>query len=159
MQRLSRQHLPNLNDSEFIAPAAKATNRRIVHIGLGQFAKAHLLHYTQLANGVGDDWQVTAVNLNSPRAKTQLQPQDNLYTVTAHSSQQTRVSLISVLDQVLFAKADDAAVRGVLLDSATRMISLTITEKGYCQTATGELDTQHSGIQHDLARVTHLRLP
>jgi fructuronate reductase len=31
------------------------------------------------------------------------------------------------------------------------MISLTITEKGYCQTATGELDTQHSGIQHDLA--------
>jgi fructuronate reductase len=151
MQRLSRQNLPNQNDLHLISPAAKATNRRIVHIGLGQFAKGHLAHYTQLANEVADGWQVTAVNLNSPRAKTQLQPQDNLYTVTAHSSQQTSVSLISVLDQVLFAQAENAALRAVLLSSATRIISLTITEKGYCQTATGNLDLQHPGIQHDLA--------
>jgi fructuronate reductase len=47
---------------------------------------------------------------------------------------------------------DAAATRALLADPATRLVTSTVTEKGYCLAADGTLDLGHPDIVHDLAR-------
>ena len=54
--------------------------------------------------------------------------------------------------EVLFLGDERDAVRTRLLAPETRIVSLTITEKGYCHDpATGKLNPAHPDIAHDLA--------
>lgn len=104
----------------------------------------------------GGDWGIIAVSLNSPTARDQMQPQGGAYTsVTLGAEGQTRV--IGAVTQVLVAPEDPGAVLDVMANPAIRIVSLTITEKGYCHNpASGQLRLDHPGIRHDL---THPAAP
>ena len=55
------------------------------------------------------------------------------------------------ITETLVAPEDPAAVLDRLTRPATRIVTITVTEKGYChEPATGALNRQHPGIQHDL---------
>jgi fructuronate reductase len=124
----------------------------IVHFGLGAFHRAHQAIYTDDAiAATGDIWGVTGISLRSPAVAEQLNPQDGLYTAVIRSGDSTQRRLIGSVRRVLVAPQNPAAVVAAVADPATRIISFTVTEKGYCRDSTGHLDLALAG-EHSLYR-------
>lgn len=125
----------------------------IVHIGLGAFHKAHQAVYTDDALGAGGgDWRITGVSLRSPEPAAELTPQNGFYTVIERDAAGSRARVIGSVARALCLKTDAAAVMDALCDPATRIVSLTVTEKGYgIDRATGGVDPGHPAIAADLA--------
>ena len=81
-----------------------------------------------------------------------LGPQDGLYTLVERDQAGTQVSVIGSLSAVVFAGESSAELLGRIDDPAVRIVSLTVTEHGYClNRATKRLDAAHPLIQRDLA--------
>lgn len=124
----------------------------IVHLGLGAFHRAHQACYVdELLDKAGGDWRICGVSCRSPTVRDQLAPQNCLYTVAERDTSGTRYRLVRSLAEVLVAPEDPAAVIEAIARESTQLVSLTVTEKGYCRDpATGHLDLGHAGIIHDL---------
>ncbi|MDE1147831.1 MAG: mannitol dehydrogenase family protein [Azospirillaceae bacterium] len=123
-----------------------------MHFGPGAFHRAHQAVFTDdaLALAGGGDWAICAVSLKSPGVRDALVPQDGLYTlVTLDRTIGHRV--IGAIREVLCAPEAGAQVLDRLAAPGTRIVTITVTEKGYCLTAAGGLDTAHPDIVHDLA--------
>lgn len=149
--QLTNSVLPQLN-SAITRPEYDRENTQIgiVHLGPGAFFRAHQAWYTEQAmNLKGGNWGICAVALNSNRVKQQLNPQQNLYTLM-ELDQDTTVSVIGAVKEVLAYKDDKEQVLMRLTNKETKLVTLTITEKGYCLNAQGELDLTHPSICDDL---------
>lgn len=113
----------------------------IVHFGIGAFHRAHQAWYTDRAMEKGDtDWMITGVSLRSAGVATQMNPQDGLYTLVERSAGTPRYRVVGSVRNVLVAAEDGDAVIAALAAPQTRIVSFTITEKGYCRAADGTLD-------------------
>ncbi|MEO6040772.1 MAG: mannitol dehydrogenase family protein [Croceibacterium sp.] len=118
----------------------------IVHFGIGAFHRAHQAWYTDCAMDAGDlAWATLGVSLRGPDVAAQLCPQDGLYTVTERSAAGERTRLIGAVRGVLVASENAAAVVAAVAAPTTRIVSLTVTEKGYCRAADGSLDFAMAG--------------
>lgn len=114
----------------------------IVHFGIGAFHRAHQAWYTDRAMAAGDrDWAVLGVSLRSAGVADQLNPQGGLYTVTERSAHGDATLLIGAVRGVSVAAQDRAGVIAAIAAPTTRIVSLTVTEKGYCRAADGSLDS------------------
>ena len=125
----------------------------IVHLGLGAFARAHLCEYTEdaLALEFGA-WGVVGASLQRPDQRDRLAPQDGLYTLLKRAPAGPELRIIGCVGEVLVAPESPAALIANLAAPETRIVSLTVTEKGYCHDpATGRLKADHPDIVHDLA--------
>src|SRR5579871_4752078 len=124
----------------------------IVHLGLGNFARAHLADYVEDTIEAGDDrWGIIGVSLQRPDQRDRLAPQDGLYTALQRDGSEVRPRIVGCLKQVLVAPENPSAVIGVMTNEACRIVSLTVTEKGYCfDASSGRLDFDHPAIQADL---------
>src|SRR5690349_7451585 len=124
----------------------------IVQLGLGAFVRAHLATYTEdlLALEAGP-WGIAGVSLKRPDQRNLLAPQDGLYTTLQRNSDEVRARIIGCVTAALVAPESPAAVVGRMAHPSCRIVSLTITEKGYFHDpATGRLDPEHPDIRHDL---------
>ncbi len=132
----------------------RAVSLGIVHIGLGAFHRAHQAVYTDDCLTKGErDWGITGLSLRSSEVRDALQPQDGLYTVLERDSRGDRARVIGAVREVVAIPESPALAMRRLTDPATRIISLTVTEKAYCQDASsGTLDERHPDIVADLAR-------
>lgn len=118
----------------------------IVHLGIGAFHRAHQAWYTDRAMAAGDrDFAIVGVSLRSPAVAEQLNPQDGLFTVTERSDGAAATRLVGAVQRVLVADQARDAVLGSLSAAQTGIVSLTVTEKGYCRAADGSLDFAASG--------------
>ena len=125
----------------------------IVHLGIGAFHRAHqaVVIDDLLASGA-TDWGIIGASLRSSDTQDALAPQDCLYTVAVRSGAGTEHRIIGSVLQTEVARNNPAHLIARMADPATRIVSLTITEKGYCHTPqTGELKSDHPDILHDLA--------
>ena len=125
----------------------------IVHLGIGAFHRAHQAAYTEdVLNAYGGDWRILGVSLRRPAVCGQLRPQDGLYTLAVQGNASRRLRVIGAVKDVLVAREDPATVVAAMTDPQVRIVSLTVTEKGYCHDpATGLLNETHADIEHDLA--------
>lgn len=124
----------------------------IVHLGIGAFHRAHqaVVIDDLLARGASE-WGIVGASLRSADTRDALVPQDGLYTLAIRSGAGTEHRVIGSVLDTLVAPADPARLVARMADPATRIVSLTVTEKGYCHTPqTGELDAQHPDIINDL---------
>jgi len=125
----------------------------IVHLGLGAFVRAHVATYTDdlLAIEHGD-WGIIGVSLRRPEQRDRLAPQNGLYTALQRDGDGVAARIVGCLRTTLVAPDDPAFLVATMADTACRIVSLTVTEKGYCHDpATGRLDSEHPDIRHDLA--------
>ncbi|VDS07015.1 Polyol:NADP oxidoreductase [Paracoccus haematequi] len=124
-----------------------ATAGGIVHLGLGAFFRAHGAIYVAQAGG----WGVTGVSLQSPGTRDRLKPQGWAYTALELGPDGEKPQVVTVLRDVLVAPEDPQAVLDAMASPATHIVSLTVTEKGYChEPSTGRLNPGHPDIRHDL---------
>ncbi len=123
-----------------------------VHLGPGAFFRAFGAVYTHDAmQQTGGDWGILAVSLKSPTARDQLAPQDCLFSSVTLGKDGLGVQVISSISDVLVAPEDPGAVVAAMANPAVKIVSLTVTEKGYCHDpATGELNAAHPDVAHDL---------
>jgi fructuronate reductase len=126
----------------------------IVHLGLGAFHRAHQAVYTEDALGAAPGpFGICGVSLRSPAVRDRLAPQDGLYSVLTRSAAGERLRVVGCLRELLVGPEDPAAVPRRIADPQIAVVSLTVTEKGYCHDpASGALRAEHPDIQHDLAR-------
>lgn len=131
--------------------AAVATG--IVHLGLGAFHRAHQAVYTEAALAAGDRrWGILGASLRSPDARDALGPQDGLYALAARDGNGERLQVVGSVTRLAVAPENPGALVAAMAAPGTRIVSLTVTEKGYChRPATGELDDGHPDVRHDLA--------
>lgn len=130
----------------------------IVHLGLGAFARAHLLPATEAAMAASGErhWGVLGVSLRRPDVRDALAPQGFDYTlalrdVDAQGRPRERREAVHALLGVRVAPEDPPAVLEALAAPATRIVSLTVTEKGYHH------DPATRTLRHDDTELIHDR--
>ncbi|MDW8846977.1 mannitol dehydrogenase family protein [Erwinia sp. MMLR14_017] len=132
----------------------EALRVRMVHIGFGAFHRAHQAVCTdRLASEQGSDWGYCEVNLNSGELIQALKEQNGFYTVAEMADNEMTLRVIGVVKQALHGKSDGIeAVIEALAQPDVAIVSMTVTEKGYCyEPSSGKLDLSHPSIVHDIA--------
>ncbi|ERK09329.1 D-mannonate oxidoreductase [Serratia fonticola AU-AP2C] len=132
---------------------------RLVHLGFGAFHRAHQAVYADiLAQEHGSDWGYCEINLiGGEQQIADLKQQDMLYSVAEMSADAWQCRVVGVVKQALHAQIDGLdAVFQALAQPEVAIVSMTITEKGYCHSpATGQLQLDHPLIVRDLANPHH----
>ncbi len=158
---LGTSTLDRLDAGRIATPAyARRYDKRICHLGVGRFHRAHLADYLHrlLQSGHADGWGLCAIGLriaDRPVIEA-LRKQDGLYSLWETDGGEPRGRIIGSIMDAADASEDPTVAIGLLADAVTRIVSLTVTEAGYCLDAHGELDPTHADIAHDL---THPQRP
>jgi fructuronate reductase len=121
----------------------------VVHFGPGAFHRAHQAFYFDRLLRSDRRWGICAVSLRSAGVRDALAPQDWLYTL-AELGEESRVSIIGALREVLVASGQSEAIFSRLEAPDTRLVTVTVTEKGYCLDSNARLEWNHPEIAHDL---------
>lgn len=132
-----------------------ALKTRMVHIGFGAFHRAHQAVCTErLADTHHSDWSYCEVNLNSGELIQALKQQDYCFTVAEMAGNRIDSRVIGVVTSALHGKSDGIqAVIEALAQPDVAIVSMTVTEKGYCyEPASRKLDLTHPDIRHDIAQ-------
>jgi mannitol 2-dehydrogenase len=157
MRNLNSKTLPELG-ADLPVPSydRDAVKTGIVHFGVGGFHRAHQAMYVDalMNQGTAMDWGITGVGVlaQDRRMHEVMTAQDCLYTlVVKHPDGTLGPRVVGSIVEYLFAPDDPEAVLGRLVDPATRIVSLTITEGGYhVNQVTGDFDADDPQIQADL---------
>ncbi|CTU55949.1 fructuronate reductase [Escherichia albertii] len=133
---------------------------RIVHLGCGAFHRAHQALYTHhLLESTDSDWGICEVNLMSGNDRVlieNLKKQQLLYTVAEKGAESTELKIIGSMKEALHPEIDGCeGILNAMARPQTAIVSLTVTEKGYCaDAASGQLDLNNPLIKHDLENPT-----
>ncbi|WP_299047299.1 mannitol dehydrogenase family protein [uncultured Tateyamaria sp.] len=119
---------------------------RILHLGVGNFFRAHIAAYTQDTPG----WQITGVSFRSGTIRDGLAAQGYDYPLVIKDAQGTTVKPITCLTDMYVAADDPGGVIDAIVSDDFDVITLTVTEKAYHLDTHGQLDLDAADIQADL---------
>lgn len=150
LRRLNERTLPH-TPPDVLRPNYDRTSTSIgtVHFGPGAFHRAHQAFYFDHLLERDASRAICAVSLKTSSVRDALAPQDGLYTLIELDAAPT-VRVIGAIREVLVATEDPAAVSRRLAAPNTSLITITVTEKGYCLDGAGDLDFDHADIAYDL---------
>lgn len=127
---------------------------RIVHLGFGAFHRAHQALLTDLVlNRIGGDWGICEISLfGGDKLFQTLRAQDHLYSVLEKGAAGDQAIVVGAVHESVHRKLEGIdAVLEKLAEPQVAIVSMTITEKGYCiEPGSGLLDLQHDAIRADL---------
>src|SRR5450432_3381800 len=147
MQRLGPDTFKELNSGVRLPRyERKSIGIGMAHIGVGAFNRCHQAEYTDdVLESHPADWGVVGVNLRPPTIGASLGDQDGFYARRLRDdSGVDDVRIIGCIRRVVDAQTNAAPAIAALSDPRIKVVTLTITEKGYCHIpATGVLDEKH----------------
>lgn len=138
--------VPTLSRANFGRPAAPV---RIVHLGVGNFFRAHQAWYTEHAPDA-DAWGIAAFTGRSAAVADALRPQDGLYTLITRGADVDEFEVVSSLSAV-HAANEHAALLDYFGSPELAVVTLTVTEAGYRRGADGALDLTDPAVVADVA--------
>ena len=121
---------------------------RLVHLGLGNFFRAHQAWYTDRAPDAGA-WGIAAFGGRGHSLADALDGQDGLYTLVTRAAEADRFDVIASLSRAYRADDHDAWLRH-LGSPDLGAVTLTVTEAGYLRGADGDLDRAHPHVKADV---------
>ena len=151
---LNTAALPDIGDAVARPPYDRAAlSPGMVHIGIGNFHRAHQAVYLDrlFAMGLDHDWAITGAGTRPADAamRDDLAGQDWLTTVVELDPDGFSARIIGSMTG--FAEPTPAAVVEAMVDPAIRIVSLTVTEGGYfIDATTGGFDTGHADVTADI---------
>ncbi|MDE2515332.1 MAG: mannitol dehydrogenase family protein [Rhodospirillales bacterium] len=150
LSRATLAALPAAIARPAVDPAALRTG--IVHLGIGAFSRAHLAAYTAPLLGRDPGWGILGASLRSADTRDALAAQDWLYAIVERDGAGARIAIPGALTGILVAPESPAALVARLADPGVRIVTMTVTEKGYCRdTGADALNEADPAIRHDLA--------
>jgi len=125
----------------------------IAHIGVGAFHRCHQAEYTDdLLEQHFDRWGLIGINIRPPSLADTLGRQAGLYTRLIRQNDEIEARIIGSIVRVVDSQDSAAPALEVLAAPDIEMVTMTVTEKGYCHIpSSGELNLDHPDIVHDLA--------
>ncbi|NPD16497.1 mannitol dehydrogenase family protein [Xinfangfangia sp. D13-10-4-6] len=139
---------------DIIRPAydRAAVTPGIVHLGIGAFHRAHQAVFIDDCLGRGETgWGIIAASLRSRDTRDAIAPQDQLYTYCERNGESESLRVIGSILETIVAPEDPARLIAALSDPRVRIVTLTVTEKGYlANLAERRLLSDHPDIRHDL---------
>lgn len=126
----------------------------IVHIGCGNFHRAHMAVYLDdlFQLGLGHDWAITGAGVREGDARMRdlLAGQDYLSSVIERSPAGISARVIGAMTDFVPVEAGNAALIAAMSNPTVKIVSLTVTEGGYyIDPKTGTFGTDHPDIRHD----------
>lgn len=132
----------------------QALRTRIVHIGFGAFHRAHQALMTdRVLNQQGGDWGICEISLfGRDNLIRSLREQDHLFSVLEKGATGNQAIIVGAVRESMHGRIEGIeAIVEKLAEPQIAIVSLTITEKGYCiEPVSGKLDLQHPDIIKDL---------
>ena len=122
---------------------------RMAHLGLGAFHRSHQAWWTG-AVGRSGPWGIAAFTGRSAATAAVLTAQGGLYTLLVRGAETDQAEVVSSISRAIDG-ADTAAFTACLADPAVRVLTLTVTEAGYCRDGDGGLDRGDPAVAADLA--------
>jgi len=127
----------------------------IVHIGLGNFHRAHQSWYLHrlMQQGEAQDWAILGAGVRPYDAamRTRLLAQDCLTTLIELSPDTTSAEVVGSMIDYLPIEDGNGALIAAMARPEIRIVALTVTEGGYYQDpVAGGFDLAHADIQHDI---------
>lgn len=152
--KLSARTLPQLAQN-FEAPTydRAALKPGILHMSVGGFHRSHQAVYIDnLLKQNPGDWMITGVGLlpNDAANIKALEDQDGLYAVLERAPESDHVRIVGSMKNVLHAPANPQAVLDLIASPETKIVSLTVTEKGYYYDDKRNLILDHPAVKADL---------
>ena len=134
----------------------------IIHIGLGNFHRAHQAWYLQqlMQKGKAKDWAIVGagVRSNDECQRQKLAAQDYLTTLIELDPSGQSVEVVGSMIDFVPVQPNNATLVARMADPAIRIVSLTVTESGYYVDPAGQkFDSDHPDIQHDIANPSESR--
>lgn len=131
----------------------------IVHIGVGNFHRAHQAWYLHrlMQDGKALDWAIIGAGVRCTDAimRDKLLAQDCLFTLVELDPAGRSAEVCGSIIDFLPVEEGNASLIAAMSDPAIRIVSLTVTEGGYYRDpTTGKLDTNHPDIQYDSTNPT-----
>lgn len=120
----------------------------LVHLGLGNFFRAHQAWYTDRAPDA-EDWGIAAFSGRRAELADALAAQEGLYTLVTRAADGDRFDVLSSLSRAHPAAHHEAWLR-YLASPDVRAVTLTITEAGYLRGAGGGLDRDRPDVRADV---------
>lgn len=129
----------------------------IVHIGVGNFHRAHQAWYLHrlMQAGEAQDWAILGAGVRpyDSAMREKLLAQDCLTTLIELDPAETSAEVIGSMIDYLPIEDGNAALIRAMADPAIRIVGLTVTESGYyIDPVTKGFDAAHPDIQHDVAQ-------
>jgi fructuronate reductase len=121
---------------------------RLLHLGLGNFFRAHTAWYTEHAPDA-DQWGFAAFTGRSPKLSDELNAQDCVYTLVTRAGDGDRFEVVSSVSRARAAAEHDAWL-DVFASPGLAAVTITVTEAGYLRGADGGLDVGREEVQADL---------
>lgn len=121
---------------------------RLLHLGLGNFFRAHQAFYTERAHDAGD-WGYAAFTGRSGGVADTLNEQDGLYTLVTRAADGDRYQVIASLSRAR-AAADHEAWLEYFCAPGLAAVTITVTEAGYLRRRDGGLDVDRPEVRADL---------
>lgn len=118
---------------------------RIVHLGLGNFFRAHPAWYTHHAPG---RWGIAAFTGRRDGPADALRPQEGLYTLVTRHEDGDRFEVVASVSAV-HAAVDHDAWLGYFRSPDLAVVTTTVTEAAYLHTPGTGLDIDHPGVGED----------
>ncbi|WP_413988204.1 mannitol dehydrogenase family protein [Labrys okinawensis] len=154
MQRLAQDTLAKLSPGTR-RPHYDRTKLAIgmAHIGVGAFHRCHQGEFTDdMLEARFGPWGVVGINLRPPLLTDILAPQDGLYSRTLREGTIAETRVIGALRKVIDVRdpADGEAAISALAAPQIKVVTMTLTEKGYCHIpSSGTLDWSRPDIIRD----------
>ena len=128
----------------------------IVHIGLGNFHRAHQAWYLHrlMQEGEAHDWAIVGAGVrpNDEEQRQKLKAQDYLTTLIELDPKGRSAEVTGSMIDFVPIETDNAALISQMADPAIRIVALTITEGGYyLDPVSKAFDSENPDIQHDAA--------
>lgn len=154
MPNLSRSTLGNLPETVLRPRYGRADlTPGIVHIGLGNFHRAHQAWYLHrlMQNGAATDWAIIGAGVRPYDAKMRekLKAQDCLTTLIELDPDHTAVEIVGSMIDYLPVVQGHGPLIAQMVDPSIRIVALTVTESGYYR-AGGAFDADHVDILADI---------
>ncbi|MEP0522116.1 MAG: mannitol dehydrogenase family protein [Hyphomicrobiales bacterium] len=128
----------------------------IIHIGLGNFHRAHQAWYLHrlMDQGLARDWAILGAGVRPSDAvqRDKILAQDCLTTLIELDPSGKSAEVTGSMIGYIPVTTENAPLIARMKEPSVRIVSLTVTEGGYFQTSSGNFDTNHIDIQHDAAR-------
>jgi fructuronate reductase len=122
----------------------------VVHFGPGAFHRGHQACYLDSLLPRDPRWAICGAELLPVGLAAALEPQDHLY-IVAELDAEVRFRVVGSLKEYLMATREAERIFARLCSPQVKLLTMTVTEKGYCLDGSGALDLGHPDIVHDIA--------
>ena len=128
----------------------RKSKNSILHFGVGNFHRAHQAFFVHEMLNNNKDISIIGVNLRSDKTRITLEEQNNHYSLYECSETEINVHVLNPYKKLLFGLEDKAIISDLISNKKTKIITVTVSEKGYHYNSLKKKLDINLDIQNDL---------